>query len=251
MIALTPIQWALMALAGFLTGMSKTGITGLSILAVAIAASVLPARDSVGAVLVIFIAGDMMAIATYRRIASWPDLRRIFPWAGLGVLIGVVALGRIDNQGARRLIGAILITLIGAHFIRQRLTNGTDAEALPLARYPALVGLTGMLAGFTTMVSNAAGPIMIIYLLALRLPKEIFVGTTAWFFLVLNLFKAPFSVGLGLINPATLGVALPVIPFVVVGAFVGRWLLARLPQRRFEQIALTLALAAGLRLAIF
>lgn len=250
MIELNAGQWALMALAAFLTGMSKTGITGLSILSVAIAASVLPARDSVGTVLVIFIAGDMMAIATYRRVASWPDLRRIFPWAGVGVLIGVMALGRIDNEGARRLIGTILITLIGAHFIRQRLTNGTDAEALPLARYPALVGLTGMLAGFTTMVSNAAGPIMIVYLLALRLPKEIFVGTTAWFFLVLNLFKAPFSVGLKLINPATVSVALPVIPFVVAGAFLGRWLLARLPQRRFEQIALLLALVAGARLVV-
>lgn len=250
MLELTPPQWALMALAGFLTGVSKTGVTGLSILAVAIAASVLPARDSVGPILLIFLTGDVMAISMYRRIASWPHLRRIFPWAGLGVLIGVLALGRVDNEGARQLIGMLLLILVGAYFLRQRAANGNPTAALPLAQYPMLVGLVGMLAGFTTMVANASGPIMIIYLLALRLPKEVFVGTTAWFFLALNLFKTPFSVGLGLINPATLRVALSVIPFVVFGAVVGRRLLATLNQRRFERIALALALIAGVRLLL-
>lgn len=250
MIELTPPQWALMALAGFLTGVSKTGVTGLSILAVAIAASVLPARDSVGTILLIFLTGDVMAISMYRRIASWPHLRRIFPWAGLGVLVGVAAMSRVDNESARRLIGGILVALIAVYFIRQRVMNGKEAEALPFARHPWLIGVAGILAGFTTMVANASGPIMIIYLLALRLPKEVFVGTTAWFFLALNLFKTPFSVGLGLINPASAVVALPMAPFVVIGAFVGRALLRVLDQRLFERIALTLALLAGLRLLL-
>lgn len=241
-------QWLMIALAAFLAGVSKTGITGLNILSVAIAASVLPSRDSVGVVLIMFLAGDAMAIAIYHRTASWPYLRRIFPWAGLGVLVGVVALGRVNNDSARRLIGAILLVLIAAYFIRQRTVNGDDAEVLPFVRHPWLVGFTGVLAGFTTMVANASGPIMILYLLALRLPKEVFVGTTAWFFLTLNLFKTPFSIGLGLINPTSLAVALPVVPFVVAGALLGRFLLRVLDQRRFEQIALLLSLVAGIRL---
>ncbi len=250
MIELTPVQWAFMGLAGFLTGVSKTGVTGLSILAVAIAASVLPARDSVGTILLVFLTGDVMAISMYRRTASWPHLRRIFPWAGLGVLVGAAAMSRVDNESARRLIGSILVALIVLYFIRQRAVNGTAGEALPFARQPWLIGVAGVLTGFTTMVANASGPIMILYLLALQLPKEVFVGTTAWFFLALNLYKTPFSVGLGLINPGSAVAALPAVPFVVVGAFVGRALLRRLNQRLFERIALTLALMAGVRLLL-
>lgn len=177
MIAVTPGQWALLALAGFLTG-----VTGLSILAVARAASMLPARDSVGMVLLIFLTGDVMAISMYRRIASWPHLRRIFPWAGPGVLVGVFAMSRVDNERARRLIGGILVILIAFYFIRQRVVNGSAAEALPFARHPWLIGAAGILVGLTAMVANASRPIMIIYLLALRLPKGVFVGTTPWFF---------------------------------------------------------------------
>ena len=243
-------QWALMGFAALLIGVSKTGITGLGILAVAIAATVLPPRDSTGTVLLILLVGDVMAITIYRRVASWSHLRRIFPWAGAGVLLGAVALGRVNNDGARRLIGAILLILIGAYFIRQRAVNGRGEEAPAFMRYPWLVAGTGVLAGFTTMVANAAGPIMILYLLALRLPKEIFVGTTAWFFLALNLFKTPFSYGLGLINAASLTVALPLAPIVVAGALLGRHLLRVLDQRRFEQIALALSFVAGVRLLL-
>ncbi len=159
-------------------------------------------------------------------------------------------MSRIDNESARRLIGSILVALIAIYFIRQRVVNGTGAEVLPFARHPWLIGAVGILAGFTTMVANASGPIMIIYLLALHLPKAVFVGTTAWFFLVLNLFKTPFSVGLGLMNAASAIIALPVAPFVVAGAFLGRALLRGLNQRLFERIALTLALLAGVRLLL-
>lgn len=250
MIQLDPGQWMLMGLAALLTGVSKTGITGLSLLAVAIAASVLPSRDSVGTVLVIFLAGDVMAVTTYRRTASWHHLVRIFPWAGLGVVIGALAMGHLSDAGVRRLIGVVLLSLIVAYFARQRAVNGRDTEVVPFVRFPWLVGVAGVLAGFTTMVANASGPIMILYLLALRLPKFVFVGTTAWFFLVLNLFKVPFSVGLGLINPASLSIGLRVIPCTVVGALVGRWLLRRIDQRHFEQLVLLLTLAASIRLLL-
>ena len=88
-------QWGLVCLAAFLVGLSKTGIAGLGILAVAIFASVLPARESVGAVLVTLLAGDLVAVTTYRRDASWKHLLRLFPWPGLGVVLGALALGRI------------------------------------------------------------------------------------------------------------------------------------------------------------
>ena len=135
-----------------------------------------------------------------------------FPWAGLGVVIGAFALGRIADAGVRRLIGGILLALIVLYLARQRTIRNGEAELIPFTRYPWLIGVTGVLAGFTTMVANTSGPIMVLYLLALRLPKVTFIGTSAWFFLFLNLFKLPFSAGLGLINANSLAVALRLVP---------------------------------------
>jgi uncharacterized membrane protein YfcA len=232
----------------FLVGLSKTGIAGLGILSVAIFASVLPARESVGAVLVTLLAADLVAVTTYRRDASWPHLWRLFPWAGLGVVLGALALGRVDDTGVRRLIGGILVALVAFHGWRR--ASGAATEAPPAARHPLLVGATGITAGFTTMVANASGPIMIMYLLALRLPKVAFIGTAAWFFFALNLFKLPFSYALGLINPASLAISLRLIPFALAGALWGRLLLPAIDQRLFELLALGLTLVAGVRLLL-
>jgi uncharacterized membrane protein YfcA len=116
---------------------------------------------------------------------------------------------------------------------------------------PAWVSpVAGLLAGFTTMVANAAGPLMVVYLLAMRLPKLVFVGTAAWFFLVLNLFKVPFSYGLGQINAETLAISLRLAPFAIIGALLGRRLIRGIDQRTFELIALVLSVLAGLRLLL-
>ena len=171
-------QWALGALGAFLVGLSKTGIPGLGILAVAVFALIFPARESVGLVLVILICGDIVAISAYRRDASWSHLWRLFPWAAIGVVAGYFALGRVDDSQMRHLIGVILIGLVLFQFIRSRRETPTDGEGSP-AR-PWLAPLTGITAGFTTMVANAAGPVMVLYLLSMRLPKIVFVGTAAW-----------------------------------------------------------------------
>jgi uncharacterized protein len=121
-------HWGLVCLAAFLVGLSKTGIAGLGILAVAIFASVLPARESVGAVLVTLLAGDLVAVTTYQRDASWKHLLRLFPWAGLGVVLGALALGRIDDAGVRRLIGVILVSLLAIQVLRQITRADTAAE---------------------------------------------------------------------------------------------------------------------------
>lgn len=239
-------QWLLAGLGAFLIGLSKTGIAGIGILAVAIFASVLPARESVGTVLVTLIAGDLVAVAAYRREVSWAHLWRLFPWTAVGVVLGALALNRIADHGVRRLIGGILLGLIAVHLVRQR--SPSSAAALDYSRRPWLVGLTGLLAGFTTMVANAAGPIMVMYLLALRLPKLFFIGTAAWFFLVLNLFKVPFSLGLGLITPASISISLRLIPLAVLGALSGRRLVHAIDQRLFERLALGLTLIAAIRL---
>jgi hypothetical protein len=241
-------QWLLAYVGAFLIGLSKTGVAGIGILAVAIFASVLPARESVGVVLVTIIAGDIVAVTAYRREVSWTHLWRLFPWTAVGVVVGALALNRIADAGVRRLIGGILLGLIAVHLLRRFQRNKALDGAADYEQRRWLVGITGLAAGFTTMVANAAGPIMIMYLLALRLPKLFFLGTAAWFFLVLNLFKVPFSVSLGLITPAALSMSVRLIPFAILGAWGGRRMVHLIDQRLFEQLALGLTFIAGVRL---
>lgn len=237
-------QWALGAAGAFLVGLSKTGVPGLGILNVAIFALAFPSRESVGLVLVILICADVVAVAAYRRDASWQHLWRLFPWAAAGVVLGYLALGRVNEAQMRRLIGATLLALALFQLLRSLRPAAPDAAPRPMG--PLIAPLTGVAGGFTTMVANAAGPVMMLYLLAMRLPKIVFVGTAAWYFFLLNLFKVPFSASLGLISPATLGVALPLGLAGMLGAYLGRPIVERLNQRTFELIALGLTLAAAL-----
>jgi uncharacterized membrane protein YfcA len=108
----------------------------------------------------------------------------------------------------------------------------------------------GVVAGFVTLIANAAGPLMAIYLVSMRLPKLEYVGTAAVFFMCLNLFKVPFMVGLGLITVHSVGFNLLLAPVVIFGVFAGRWLVARINQALFERLVLLLSAIAGILLLI-
>ena len=233
-------QWCLAALGALLVGVSKTGITGLSLIFVSVFAAIMPARRSTGLVLPLLLLGDIVAVLSYRRHAQWRHVWRLLPWAGSGVVIGYFALGRMDERQARFAIGAIVLSLAALYIIR-RLRPGGDREEHAPWFAPAI----GILAGFTTLVANAAGPLTVIYMLAMRLPKMEYMGTTAVFFLMLNLFKMPFMIGLGLITRESLAVSLVLAPAVLAGTWLGRWLLGWINQRAFETIILALALVAG------
>lgn len=237
-------QWAAGALGAFLAGLSKTGLPGLGSLNVALFALAFPLRESVGTVLIILICADLVAIAAYRRDASWTHLWKLFPWAAVGIVLGYLTLGRIDESGMRRLIGGILLILSTLQLVRSRRPANPGDEAPPASRLVA--SLTGITAGFTTMAANAGGPVMTLYLLAMRVPKIAFVGTTVWYFFLLNLFKLPFSASLGLINLSNLGVSLILGLVAMLGATIGRPIVERLNQRTFELIALALTFVAAL-----
>ncbi len=241
-------QWLAAFFAALLIGLSKTGVTGLSTFASAIFALIIPARESVGVVLPILITGDIVAITTYRRHAIWSHLWRLFPWAFVGIFLGYLALGRVNNSQVEKILGVLLILLVGLQFWRSRAMRTTEQEVEWVPQNFVFVAVTGIAAGFTTMIANAAGPIMILYLLTMRMPKMEFIGTSAWYFFILNLVKVPFSASLGLINTNSLPVDLAVAPFVIAGALVGRELIKHIDQKLFETLAQVLTLAAALRL---
>jgi uncharacterized membrane protein YfcA len=240
-------QWILLSLGAFVTGLSKTGIAGLGVLAVALFANALPARASTGALLPLLLAGDVFGVAFFRKHANWPLLLKLFPWVVAGVLAGFFALDRISNAQVQHLIGGVLLTMVGLQLWRQR-QNNQAAAALPHTWWFA--ALTGILAGFTTMVANAAGPVMVLYFLAVGLPKLAFVGTGAWFYMLVNAFKVPFSVRLGLIHPDSLLVDAALLLPMVPGALLGPVVLHRMDQRVFEIVAPVLTVVAAVRLLL-
>jgi uncharacterized membrane protein YfcA len=244
-----PWQWALLIAGAFMVGLTKTGIAGLGILVVAVFTLAIPARQATGVILPMLILGDVFGVLLYRRHTEWRHLWKLFPWTGAGVVVGWLALGRIDGQQTSRLVGAILLLLLAVHFWRKS-RQASDEDTVAHAPLWVAAG-TGLLAGFTTLVANAAGSVMTLYLLAMRLPKMGFLGTNAVFFLLLNWFKVPFMVNLDLINSESLWLNLKLAPAVIAGGLLGRVAAARMNQQLFEAIALALTALAAVKLLFF
>ena len=132
-------------------------------------------------------------------------------------------------------------------FTLWRRSSRADADAVPGA---VAAGFYGVMGGFTTMVANAAGPVMSMYFLAARLPVHVFLGTAAWFFAAVNVAKVPFSIGLGLITPQGLLIDLILVPAVVLGALVGRQIASAISQRVFEYLVIALTIIGAVYLLI-
>ena len=248
----TAWDWSLCLLAALCIGMSKTGFNGIALVSVALMAGVLPARMSVGVVLPMLIFADCFAVRSFRQHAQWKEIRRVLPPALLGIVAGAIILGLFNGHGRatdlafKRVVGGIVFALTLLQYGRLLRPGWFVTEARPEG---PLHGWTmGSLAGITTMLANAAGPVMSLYLLALGLPKMELVGTSAWIFLILNVCKIPFNYHLGLINIDSLRLNLYLLPGVVAGVFVGRSLLRVLPEKAFQQLLLAFALLASLRL---
>ncbi len=239
---LSSADLALIVAAAMLIGIAKTGFAGIGSLSVAIFAAVLPARESTGALLPLLIVGDLLALAAYRRSADWPTLISLIGPVAVGVLGGVVFVAVSDDTVMRRTIGIVLLVLVAVHVAM--------TWWRPEARHQGRVAHWGYgwLGGFTTMVANAGGPVMSLYLLGAKLDKLTFLGTMAWFFAAVNLFKLPFSIGLGLVTASSLLVDLVLVPALVLGAVVGRLLVRRVDQRTFEQIIVVLTVISALNL---
>ena len=239
-------QWLALALSAFLVGVSKTGIPGLGILPVPLMALVLPARASVGALLPMLIFADLFAAGYYRRHAQWAHILRLMPSTILGIVSGYLAMGKVTDQQLKPVIGVIVLSMLAIRVVNDHFKKPQD-KAEPSSGLFFAVFL-GFFIGVTSMMANAAGPIMIIYLLAAGLPKTQFVGTAAWFFFIVNWLKVPFSATLDLITPQSLKLNVCLFPVIVIGAVTGIVLLKHIPQKLFRLIVLALATAGALKL---
>jgi len=242
-IELTPLAWALLGVAALVAGLGKTAIPGSATVSVVLFAAVLPARTSTAAMLLLFIVGDVFALIAYRRHAHWPTLLRLAPAVVAGLVLGFLFLAYGDDRIVRRAIGVILLLMIAVTLWRRR--QAAKAVGGPM------LGITyGTMAGFTTMVANAGGPVMSMYFLATRTPVQVFLGTSAWFFAIVNLVKVPFLAGIGLFTPQVLLMDLLLTPLVVIGALVGLKLAKRMPQQLFDRLVIILTIVGAVYLLI-
>ena len=244
MLDLDPTGLFVVALCAFLVGITKTGIPGIGILVVPLMATVLPARSSVGVLLGILILGDLFAAGYHRRNAQWKHVLRLLPATFAGILVGWRALGHVTNEQLAPIIGVIVLAMLGINYWRTRVRS---ADA-PVPTHWWFAAALGFAAGVTTMMANAAGPVMIIYLLAMRLPKFAFVGTAAWFFFIVNWLKVPFHANLDTMTLETAQLDLMMLPAIAAGAVVGIFFLTRIPQKTFNAVVQILAAAAALKL---
>jgi uncharacterized protein len=234
--------FAALAVAAVSVGFAKTAIGGFGSIAVAIFAAVLPARESTGALLPLLLVGDVMAVALYRVHADWRILARLFPSVIVGVVAGTLFVSQVDDAVMRRTIGALLIALVGVHLWTRR------RPAATVTTPGWLTALYGTLAGFTTMVANAGGPVMSLYLLSAGLSMLGFLGTATMFFFLVNLSKVPFSVGLHLISASSLVLDLLLVPAVVLGGWLGRLVIHRIDEKLFERLVLLFTVLSALNL---
>lgn len=234
----------LLIAAAFGIGFSKSGFQGVGMIHVIIFAFIFGARDATGVLLPLLIVGDICAIAYFGKQAQWSHIRRLLVPTGTGVVIGWLMMQRLPESSFKPLVASIILTLIGLQTVR--IWRPMWFEKTPHQKWFAIS--LGILVGITTMLANAAGPVMALYLLAVSLPKRELVGTSAWFFLVINVFKVPFSYNMGLINLQSLTINAIFAPAVLPGMWLGQWLIHKISQRVFDSLLLALTGVFALRL---
>ncbi|MBY0506526.1 MAG: sulfite exporter TauE/SafE family protein [Bryobacteraceae bacterium] len=228
-------KWAVGLFCAFNIGLAKTGMPGLGIMAIPLfVLTVGDARLSAGWLLPILLVADLFAIVYYRRHAAANRLFTLLPSVALGLAAGAYALSYPESV-LRPLVGCIMLAILFLFWLGRRRATQLPVDAWWYA------GFYGGAAGFSTMVANAAGPVMNVYLLSRRLPREEFVATGAWFFFCVNVSKAPVYAYHGLFSCQSLLFDLALAPAAIAGALLGRHLLNVLPEIWFERIALSLA----------
>ncbi|MFT3888339.1 MAG: sulfite exporter TauE/SafE family protein [Arachnia sp.] len=239
------MEWVLLGAAALIVGVAKTSFGGLGSVSVAMLALAMPTKESTAAALLLLITGDIVAVIRYRKAADWRLLRALLPAVVPGLFLGAWFLSAVDDLVLKRVIGWFLLVFVLVQLVWQ-LTAARREVSGDAHPHRALSIGAGVLAGFTTMTANAAGPIMALYLQLARVEKLRFLGTGAWYFLIINVSKVPLSASLGLFTPRVLTTAAVLVPVVLVGTAVGIAIIGKVPQRAFDVITLlTSVLAAG------
>ncbi len=243
---MSTLQWSLIILSSVLIGFSKTGVGGFLLPVIPILASVFGGMSSTGILLPLLLAGDVFALYYYKRDGNWSDLRKVLPWAFAGLALGSVVGGSINDRQFKALISFSIILCLVLLVWSER--KGAELKLPNKAWFSAFVGLT---AGFTSMIGNAAGPVFTVYLLSRDVDKTEFMGTTTWFFFIINAAKLPLQIFFWHnITLSTLSVDVLMLPAIAAGAFAGIKVFRLLNEKLFRIVVIVMTAASAIRLLL-
>jgi uncharacterized membrane protein YfcA len=224
------LGWLAAFVAAMLIGMGKTGLSGAGNISIPLMAILFGGKPSTGIILPMLCVADIFGVLYYHRHAEWKEIFKLLPWAFAGIIIALVIGKYLSDKTFKNIIGIIVLASVGLMFWQD---YRKDAFKVPEQRwYSGIFGLTG---GFATMIGNAAGPIMAIYLQSMRLAKNSYIGTGAWFFLIVNYSKVPLQIIFWKnITWSTLGFVSVLIPAIALGAYLGVKLVKLLPEKAYR-----------------
>jgi uncharacterized membrane protein YfcA len=238
---LSPFQWTLAVLAALLIGISKAGLSSISILHVLLLAAAFGSKSSTGVLLPMLIVGDILAVVYYKRSVQWSALLRLAPYVMTGILLGVWIGKDLDEAIFKKMMASIvLIIVLGMVYLEKKPLQNVSSSFW----VSSIVGIT---TGFTSMVGNQAGGFATAYFMSMRLPKANFISTFAWLFLFINLFKLPFHIfSWHTVTWSSLGINLFLLPVQIIGFYLGVYIVRQLDEARYRTLILWLTVAAAL-----
>lgn len=221
--------------ATFVVGISKAGIKGIAVVSVTLMALAFGAKESTGLVVPLLILADIFAVVYYNRHTQWKYIIRFLPWILAGILIGVIIGKDLDEETFKIGMAIIILGSVAMMYWWDR------KKSKNVPSHWSFAGFIGILAGITTMIGNLAGAFSNIFFLAMRLPKNEFIGTAAWLFLIINVFKLPFHIwSWETITPETLLVNLKLAPAILLGLLVGVRLVKIIKEDFYRKMILVL-----------
>ena len=239
------LQWLLLAVCAMFIGMSKVGVPGISMIVVPTLAILFGGKASTGILLPMLILADLFGVGYYHRHAQWKYFWKLLPWAFIGIGIALWVGKIVNDEWFNNAISILVFISIGFMLWKDRRKNNNIFP--DTWWFAALMGVAG---GFATMIGNVAGPIFAIFLLAMHLPKNSYIGTGAWFFLIINLSKFPLHIFVWkTINWNTLTFDIIMLPAIALGAFLGIVLVKKISDKLYRTAVIVVtALSAFLLL---
>ena len=223
------------ALGAFLLGVAKSGVKGIAVFIVILFMYAFEAKDSTGILLPLLIGGDIFAILYYKKYAHWKYIFTLIPWMFVGVIMGTYGGNLLDETTFKTGMASLILLTTALLFYLER----KPLKAIPT--HWSFGSSLGILAGFTTMIGNLAGAVTNIYFLSMRLPKNVFIGTSAYVFFIINLFKIPFHIWVWeTIDLTSVKTSLKFFPFLGLGLFVGVKLVKKINDEGYRKLILFL-----------